>query len=152
MTGEIVVVGVGNRYRRDDGVGVAAAAALNELALPGVRVATDIVDPMDLLEAWSGAGLAVVIDAAIVCASTVGRIRRSTLSDVATGSKGLSSHSIDIGHTHALGQALGRVPDALQIFTVDVADVGNGIGLTPLVERAVPKVVGMAVTEINRVR
>ena len=66
MTGGIVVIGLGNTYRTDDGVGIAAAAALDELALPGVRVVTDVAEPMSLLEAWSGVKLAVVIDAAVV--------------------------------------------------------------------------------------
>lgn len=150
VTGEIIVVGLGNSYRRDDGVGIVAAAALDELALPGVRVVTDVVEPMSLLEAWSGAGLAVVIDAAVVTPSMPGRVHRCTLGDVVAASEGLSSHSVDIGRTHALGQALGRVPDALVVFTIEVADTGHGIGLTPQVAEAVPEVVGMAVAEIKR--
>ena len=153
--GEIVVIGLGNTYRADDGVGVVVAAALDELALPGVRVVTDIAEPMNLLEAWSGAGLAVVIDAAVVSSSVPsepGRIRRCALSDIAASSDGLSSHSVDIGRTHALGQALRRVPDALVVFTVEVADTRHGTGLTPQVARAVPEVVGMVVSEITRGR
>ena len=150
FTGGVVVVGLGNRYRRDDAVGVVAAVALNELALPGVRVVTDIVEPVSLLEAWSGAGLAVVIDAAVVTPSTPGRVRRCDLSDVVAASEGLSSHGVDITRTHALGQALGRVPFALVVFTIEVADTGHGIGLTPPVAGAVPEVVCMAVDEINR--
>ena len=150
VTGGVVVVGLGNRYRRDDAVGVVAAAALNELALTGVRVVTDIVEPVSLLEAWSGAALAVVIDAAVVMPSTPGRVRRCVLSDVVAGSEGLSSHGVDITRTHALGQALGRVPCSLVVFTIEVADTGHGIGLTPQVAGAVPEVVCMAVDEINR--
>ena len=147
---EIVVVGLGNRYRGDDGVGVVAAGVLGELALPGVRVATDIVEPMSLLEAWSGAGLAVVIDGAVGTPSVPGRVRRCTLVDVVAAAEGLSSHSVDIGRTYALGQVLGRVPDAVVVFTIEVADTRHGIGLTPQVAAAVPEVVGMAVAEIKR--
>ncbi len=146
----VVVVGLGNKYRKDDGVGVVAAAALGELALPQVRVITDVAEPLTLLEAWSGAELAVVIDAAITTPSIPGRVRRCTLDDLATAPDGLSSHSIDIGRTRALGQALGRVPDALVVFSVDVADIGHGVGLTPQVARAVPEVVRLAAAEINR--
>ncbi|HEY2502955.1 MAG TPA: hydrogenase maturation protease [Mycobacterium sp.] len=152
MTREIVVVGLGNSYRSDDGVGIAAAAALNDLALPGVRVLTGIAEPMSLLDAWSSARLAVVIDAAVATPSVPGRIRRSTLGDVVDAPEGLSSHRIDIGRTHALGQVLGRVPDALVVFTIEVAATGLGVGLTPQVAHAVPEVVGMAVAEINRTR
>jgi hydrogenase maturation protease len=150
VSGGVLVVGLGNSYRRDDGVGVVAATALKELALPGVRVVTDVVEPVSLLEAWSGAGLAVVFDAAVVTPSTPGRVRRCTLSDVVAVGEGLSSHGVDIARTHELGQVLGRVPDALVIFTVDVADTGHGYGLTPQVAGAVPELVCMAVDEINR--
>jgi hydrogenase maturation protease len=150
FTGGVVVIGLGNSYRRDDAVGIVAAVALNELALPGVRVVTDIVEPVSLLEAWSGAALAVVIDAAVMTPSTPGRVRRCVLSDVVAGPEGLSSHGVDITRTHALGQALGRGPDALVVFTIEVADTGHGIGLTAQVAGAVPEVVCMAVDEINR--
>jgi len=152
MTGGIVVIGLGNTYRGDDGVGVVAAAALNELALPGVRVVTDIVEPMSLLEAWSGAGLAVVIDGAVGTPPAPGRVRRCVLSDVVAVREGLSSHGVDVARTYALGQVLGRVPEALVVFTIEVAETGHGIGLTPQVAAAVPEVVGMAVAEINRSR
>ena len=150
MSGRVIVVGLGNSYRRDDGVGVAAAAALADLRLPRVRVVTGVVEPISLLEAWSGAELAVVIDAATVTPSVPGRVRRCMLVDVVAASEGLSSHSIDIGRTHALGQALGRVPDALVVFTIEVADTDHGHGFTPEVEDAVPEVVGLAVAEIKR--
>ncbi len=151
MTGPIVVIGLGNRYRRDDGVGIVAADELHRLGLTGVRVVTDIVEPMGLLEAWSGAGLAVLIDGAASTPPAPGRVRRCTLSDVATGG-GLSSHDIDLVGTHALGEALGRAPAELVLLTVGVADTGHGTGLTPRVERAVPEVVGMALAEIDRWR
>jgi hydrogenase maturation protease len=152
MTGEVVVVGLGNIYRKDDGVGVVAAAALDELALPHVRVVTGVVEPTSLLEAWSGARLAVVIDAAVGTPSLPGRVRRCYLSEVPTQPGGLSSHSINIGRTHALGQVLGRVPDAVVVFTIEAADTGHGIGLTPGIASAVPEVVAMVAAEINGIR
>ncbi|OBI82209.1 hydrogenase maturation protease [Mycobacterium sp. 1245805.9] len=150
-SGGIVVIGLGNRYRGDDGVGVAVAAELNRLALPAVRVVADIAEPTGLLEAWSGAALAVVIDAAVGTPPTPGRVRRCGLSDVAV-SGGLSSHSIDIVRTHALGEALGRVPDELVLLTVEVADVGHGTGLTPPVARAVPEVLRLVLAELTQAR
>ncbi len=149
--GDAVVIGLGNRYRRDDGVGVVVADELDRLGLTGVRIVTDIVEPMSLLEAWSGAGLAVVIDGAAATPAAPGRVRRCDLSDVTTGDR-LSSHGIDLVGTHALGEALDRVPAELVLLTVEVADTGHGTGLTARVERAVPEVVGMAVAEIDRRR
>ncbi|WP_406815417.1 hydrogenase maturation protease [Mycobacterium sp. M23085] len=149
-SGPIVIVGIGCGCRRDDGVGIAAATALDDRAIPNVVVKTGIADSMSLLEAWTGASLAVIIDAAIATPSTPGRIRRCELSDVAAQTHGLHSHSLDIGRTHELGQVLGRVPDELVMFAIEVPDIDHGIGLSPLVADAVPKVVDMVVAEINR--
>ncbi|MBW0014507.1 hydrogenase maturation protease [Mycobacterium sp.] len=150
MTGEVVVVGLGNSYRKDDGVGAAAAAALHLLALPHVRVVTGIAEPTELLEVWSGARLVVVIDGAAATPPTPGRVRRCQLSDVVCGPGKLSCHRVDIGPALELGKVLGRVPDDLVVITVDVADTGHGVGLTPAVARAVPEAVRMAVGEIER--
>jgi hydrogenase maturation protease len=146
-TVDTVVIGIGNDYRRDDGVGLAVAAAISERQLPDVRVVTGIEDPAKLLDAWSGAALAVVVDAATTSQSKPGRIRRVTAADVASAN-GISSHSFDLAQVFALGQALGRVPDQLVVFTVEAADVGHGVGLTPKVAAAVPDVVTAAVAEI----
>ncbi|EUA10817.1 hydrogenase maturation protease family protein [Mycobacterium kansasii 732] len=143
--GPVVVIGLGNRYRRDDGVGIVAAAALDELGLPDIRVVTDIVEPMGLVEAWSGARLAVVIDAAVSFPSTPGRVTRCALGDLVTATDGVSSHRVDVAAAYALGQALARVPDRLEVVSVEAADTGHGVGLTPQVAAAVPAAVSMAV-------
>ncbi|MGD1254545.1 hydrogenase maturation protease [Mycobacterium seoulense] len=148
----VAVIGLGNSYRRDDGVGVAAATALEGLSWPNVVVTTGIADPTGLLEAWTGAGLAVVIDAAHASPATPGRIHRYELAELPDQREGLSSHSIDVGRTHALAQALGRAPDAVVVFAVEAADTGQGAGLTPRVAAAVPILAAMVAAEINRFR
>ncbi|CAM4085132.1 hydrogenase 2 maturation endopeptidase [Mycobacterium basiliense] len=139
-----VVIGLGNRFRRDDGVGVVAAGEISELALPGVAVVTGVVEPLSLLEAWSGVELAVVIDAAVRTPSTPGRVIRCSLTEVVSASAARSSHRVDVAGSYALGQVLGRVPAALEVFVVEVADTGHGVGLTPQVAAAVPELVRMA--------
>ncbi|MEE6179732.1 hydrogenase maturation protease [Mycobacterium sp. 050134] len=149
MTAPVVVVGLGNEHRRDDGVGPAVAAALGALGLPDVAVVTGIADPLALLEAWSGAGLAIVIDAAVATPPAHGRVRRCTLADLTAARVGLSSHSVDVAQTHRLGEALGRLPDDLVVLAVEAADTGHGAGLTPPVARAVPEAVRLAREEID---
>ena len=152
VAGRVAVIGLGNCYRRDDGVGVVAAIAMDDLAWPNVVVTTGIAEPIGLLEAWTGARLAVIIDAAVVDTAEPGRIHRYRLDEVPSQPDGLSSHSVDIGRTRALARALGRVPDEVVVFAVEAADTGSGDGLTPRVARAVPVLVGMVSAEINRFR
>jgi hydrogenase maturation protease len=143
------VIGIGNSFRRDDGVGIAVAERIAEHGLPGVRVVTATGEPAALLEAWSGAARAVVVDAAAGSESTPGRIRRWTNRDL-DAAPVVSSHALGLAQTCALGHALGRMPDELVVFTVDVADTGHGLGMTPAVAAAVTDVVEAVLAELNR--
>ena len=59
---EIVVIGIGNPYRGDDGVGHAAAEALKNLRLSAEVLLQD-GEPTRLVDAWEGRGLAIIVDA-----------------------------------------------------------------------------------------
>jgi hydrogenase maturation protease len=146
---EPVVIGIGNSFRRDDGVGLAVAAEVAKRDLPGVHVMTAIGEPGAILDAWSEAALAVVVDAAIGQGSTPGGIRRWSPGDAA-GPAVVSSHALGLPQTYALGQALGRIPDKLVVFTVGAADAGHGVGLSPAVAAAVPVVLEEILAELNR--
>jgi hydrogenase maturation protease len=146
LTGGVVVIGVGNTYRRDDGVGPAVATAIAGRALPGVRVVTDVREPTTLLDVWAGAALAVIIDAGVAEESAPGRIRRYANNDW-TGSAALSSHGLGVAEMLELGRALQRVPARVVVFTIDAADTGHGVGLTPAVAAAVPEVVSAVLAE-----
>ncbi|BAX92997.1 hydrogenase maturation protease [Mycobacterium shigaense] len=146
---DMVVVGLGNAYRKDDAVGVIAAAAIRELVSPHVRVVTDISDSTLLLDAWRDAEVAVVIDAARGASPMPGEVRRWTVADLTNMPKGWTSHSIDLARTHALAQILAQAPTAMVVFAVEVVDTGHGVGLTAAVADAVPEVVGLVLAEIN---
>ena len=73
-----VVIGIGNNFRRDDGVGLAVAEEVAKRGMPGVRVVTAIAEPSAILDAWSNTRLAVVVDAAMGEGLSPGRIRRWT--------------------------------------------------------------------------
>ena len=144
-----VVIGIGNGFRRDDGVGLAVAARIAERGLPGVRVLTGTGEPAALLAAWSGATRAVVVDAAAGNQSTPGRIRRWTARDLDSAAV-ISSHAMGLAQTCALASALGRMPDELVILTIDTADTGHGLGMTSEVAAAVTDVVDAVLTELDR--
>lgn len=144
-----LVIGIGNSYRRDDGVGLVVAEDIAKRDLPGVRVLTAIGEPGEMLDAWSGAALAIVVDAAFGDGVTPGRIRRWTPGEVDAPAV-VSSHALGLAQTYALGDALGQIPDKLVVFTVDTADIGDGVGLTPAVADAVPRVVEAILTELGR--
>ncbi|MBP1821001.1 hydrogenase maturation protease [Mycobacterium sp. OAE908] len=148
MSGEALIIGVGNEFRRDDGVGLAVATAISERALPGVRVMMAIGEPGSILDAWTGVPFAIAVDAAMCNGGAPGTIRRWTPDEDAE-TVIVSSHALGFPQTYALGRAVGQIPDKLVVFTVDVDDVGHGVGLTAAVANAVPVVAEAIVSELR---
>lgn len=144
-----VVIGIGNEFRRDDGIGPAVAQRVAAQALPGVCVVTEIAEPTALLDVWTGVARAVVVDAAFAGDAPPGRIRRWTAPDLPAAPT-VSSHALGLAQACALGHSLGRMPGELVVFTVDVADTGQGPGLSAAVAAALPAVVRAVVAELNR--
>lgn len=133
-----VVIGIGNAFRRDDGIGPAVAAQLAAHPIPGVRVLAGPAEPTAILDGWAGAALAIVVDAAD--GGVPGRVRQCTI-DAFVDSAPVSSHDLGLRQTYELGLVLGRVPGELVVVTVDVADTGHGVGLSPAVSAALPAAV-----------
>ena len=146
-----VVIGIGNSFRRDDGVGLSVADEVAKRGVPDVRVVTATGEPGAMLEAWSGARLAVVVDAATGEGSCPGRIRRWTPGETADLGV-VSSHAIGLPQSYALGEAVEQIPGRLVVLCVDVVDTDYGVGLTPAVAAAVPAAVEAIIAELDTER
>jgi hydrogenase maturation protease len=141
----IVVIGVGNEYRRDDAVGLRVIEALRESRLSGVDVAVSDGEPTELLELWDGHRLAVVVDAVRAEPAVPGRLHRL---EQASAASAASSHGLGLGTAVELGTALGRMPERLVVYAIEIADAAFGEGLTPAVAAAVGKAVEAIGSEI----
>jgi hydrogenase maturation protease len=141
-----IVIGVGNPYRRDDGVGPLVA---DEVARRGGNAVRSDGEPAGLLLAWQDADVAVVVDAVVCEPSMPGRIHRATVDDLPPARGGASSHGLGIPDAVALARAVGRMPRRLVVYAVEAADVGLGVGLTPEVAAAVPRVVDRVLSEFG---
>ena len=146
---KLVVIGVGNDLRRDDGIGPAVAAEVAARCLTGVRVLACAAEPAAILDAWEGACVAVLVDAVVDDDPEPGRIRRWAAADLAATNR-VSSHDLDLRQTYELGLALGRAPESAVVITVDVADTGHGSGLTPAVAAALPAAVELVIAVIEQ--
>jgi len=133
-----MVIGVGNRWRGDDGAGLAVARRVRELAPAWVEVRELEGDATALVEAWSGAEHAVVVDAA-ESGAPPGTVRRF---DAAAGrlpvhSLRSSTHAFGVADAVELARALGRLPGRLDVYAIEGASFTAGGSLSPEVERAV---------------
>ncbi len=133
----VVVIGVGNEFRRDDGIGPEVVSRLRGRTADGVELLVSDGEPTRMIEAWTGASLAVVVDAVLAGPGGPGRLHRIVIGRAdLPDARQVSSHGLGPGDAIALARALGRMPDRLIVHVVEAADVGQGLGLTPAVAAA----------------
>jgi hydrogenase maturation protease len=151
VTGRVVVIGVGNPFRRDDGVGwVVALAAGRRL---GETVETRLCDgdPARLLDAWTDVALAVVVDA-MRSGARPGAIRvvaADGVSELPASRSPAGSHSLGVGQGLALGRAIGRLPDRLVVIGIEARDHAFGDELSAPVTAAVGDAVDLVVRIVD---
>ncbi|WP_036510545.1 hydrogenase maturation protease [Nocardia aobensis] len=145
-----VVIGVGNDYRRDDGIGPAVARRLESLRIPAVAVARWDGDPAGLLDLWADVELAVVVDAVRCDPSNPGRIWRTTVEALRGCARATGSHALGIPDVLPLGRVLGSVPAELVVVAVEAQSLDLGVGMSGPVAAAVPDVVAVVLSELAR--
>jgi len=130
QAGDFLVIGYGNTLRSDDGVGAKVAAAVAELALPGVVALVLHQLAPELAEPISGARTVIFVDAAVDASSEV-QMRQLAPAEGAQ----LMAHAADPRSLLAFAQQLfGRCPPAWWL-TIPVENLGFGEELSPLAQR-----------------
>jgi hydrogenase maturation protease len=148
--GRVVVIGVGNEFRRDDGAGPAVVGRLRDLAPPGVDLVVTDGEPTRLMEAWTGAALAVVVDAVRAQPAHPGRVHRFVMDRPGAGSaRAASSHGLGLDDAVSLALALDRMPGRLIVHAIEASDLAQGTGLTPAVAAAVGPVASAILEDLG---
>jgi len=149
--GDVLVIGIGDGYRGDDGVGGYVVRALRARSLTGVRVVEHTGEGCSLMDRWSGARLVFFADA-VVSGAPPGAIHRfEPTAEPGPGFVGhmRSAHGFGLAEALALSRALGRLPERLVIYGVEGREFGTGAGLSPEVQRSADEVVRRIVSEIE---
>ena len=147
----VVVIGIGNPFRRDDGAGLRAAALARAALPPGVACVESDGESSRLLDAWDGADTAILIDA-VRSGAPPGTVVRSEPGHrpLPDSSAGRSTHDLGVGAAVALGRALSRIPARVVVYGIETERDDFGPGLTSAVARgasvAAERVVAEATT------
>ena len=131
----LCVVGIGNRYRRDDGVGPGVVRLLAEA--PDLRLMDVGDDPLALLDLCTDCEALVLVDA-VVTGAAPGTVHRWDLSDTPSLNPAVrfSTHSLNPLEVLTLAQTLGRSLPRVILYGIEAGDVGPGEGLSPPVAAA----------------
>jgi hydrogenase maturation protease len=141
---KIVILGIGNPYVSDDGVGPCVVRGLEKrIRDPLVSFVELPTCGIDTLEYLKGFQEALIIDAAKTGQVPAGSLQRVYLHEAPSDSYNLSMHTLGLQSALDLGSALGLpLPHRIDIFAIEAADTETfHEGCTAEVEAAIPDIV-----------
>lgn len=140
MSEPTIVIGIGNRFRRDDGAALRVIGMLSDRVPTSVLLVESDGEPTRLIDSWTDVHLAVVIETVRRGdpPGTVAAVEWETC----TGSSAAphrehGSHSLGVLEAIELGDAVGRMPGRLRLIGIEPEDVGWGEGLSPAIATGV---------------
>jgi len=153
MTGvsKVLMIGVGNEYRGDDGAGLAVARQLRKEAPPEINVVEETGEGTALVEAWKGADFVIVVDA-IQSGASPGTIRRfdTEKEKFPTEVFSHSTHAFGISGAIELARTLKELPSHLIVYGIEGQNFAASEKLSPPVEKAVAACAALVLAEAQR--
>jgi len=147
----MLIIGLGNEYRRDDAVGLIVARRLKEAAAEHVRVREERGEGTALMESWKDADTVILIDA-VRSGAKPGTLRRfdAHRQPIPTEFFRCSTHTFSVAEAIELARALGQLPPRLIVYGVEARNLEAGLGLSPEVETAAQEVVERVLGDLRR--
>ncbi len=148
----IVVIGIGNQYRSDDGVGIVVARRLRERFLTRITVLEESGEGAALIDSWRGATWLMLVDA-VRSGAPPGTIHRldAHAAPVPAGFFHYSTHAFSVAEAIELARSLDQLPPHVIVYGIEGENFAAGVGLSHAVEQAVEAVVERAADEVRGV-
>lgn len=147
-----VIVGIGNAFRGDDGIGRHVARRLLDFVPPDVVVLEENGEAANLMAAWDHADRAILIDA-MTTGAAPGTVMRFNATDLPLPREmfpHFSTHTYSVSESIELARTLERLPSRVVVYGIEGKDFETGAGLSPEVERAATNVIDLILREIRR--
>jgi hydrogenase maturation protease len=147
----MLVVGIGNPDRGDDGIGPLIVRRLLGLVSPDVAIIERTGDALALIDDWAGRDAVILVDAA-VSGATPGSVHRiDLLRDALPPELSLSStHAFGVAQSVGLAGALGLLPAHVIAFAIEGANFDPGAPISPGVAAAADEAVTRIAAELQR--
>lgn len=149
----IVVIGIGNEFRKDDGAGLAVARRLKEKLPRGIDIREGLADGIALIDIWKNAHAVFVVDA-VQADGKPGTLYRWEANDepLSTCFTHSSTHSVSLVDALSLARVLDRLPNRVVVYGIEGKSFETGKGLSPQVANAVEETVRMVCSDVRHYR
>lgn len=147
---DALIIGIGNEYRRDDGLGLVVARRLRALAPGGATAIEQSGEGAALLEAWKGHTAVFLVDA-IDSGTPPGTVHRldARAGQLPNRFFHCSTHAFSVAEAIELARSLNQLPPRLLLYGIQGKDFSAGVGLSPEVEQCVAEVVAQILGQLR---
>ena len=150
---DIVIIGIGNLLKQDDGIGVHAVRFLHGRMPDGVELVEGSTYAADLLPDLEGRRLAIIIDG-LDAGEEPGAVFRFAPDEVDRKKlpPSISVHDFGIYELLVSARLLDQSPGEVVLIGVQIKELETGAELSEELERALPLIHRLVLEEIEAVR
>ncbi len=151
-TTSVLCIGVGNKFRGDDGIGPEIAARVAGLRPDGTRAIEQSGEGAGLMDSWKGSDAVIIIDATS-SGTPPGTIHRF---DAVSGPLPLkffhySTHAFSVAEAIELSRTLGSLPGILIVYGIEGKNFEAGSPVSPEVRKAAKIIEKKIVSDIDNI-
>jgi len=147
---KLLIIGIGNEMRRDDGLGRHVARSLGQREVPGMVVLESGGEGTSLIELWEGHDQVVLIDA-FSSDSTPGLLHSidASITEVPQQLFNASSHAFGIAEAIEVSRRLDILPGTLLIYGIEGEDFSYGTGLSQSVREKIDDLLDIVTEKVQ---
>ena len=148
-----ILIGIGNEYRGDDGLGVMVAREFRRRAYAGLTVVEQSGEGASLIAAWQGAECVLIVDAA-ACGDPPGTIYRFDVRNkrLPTGCCHCSSHAFGLAEAVEMARNLKELPPRMVVYAIEGESYDQETGLSSAVVKCVPGLIRLIEDDLSSMR
>ncbi len=148
-----LIIGVGNEYRSDDGLGVYVARELRRRLDANVRIIEQCGEGTALMSAWHGAAHVFIVDA-VSSNEPAGTLHRldAIHEQIPKRMFASSSHQFGVAEAVTLARQLNELPETLTLYGIEAESFEPGVGLSEPVVRSVPDLLHIIERDIETLK
>ena len=148
----VAIIGVGNEFRSDDGLGVLVARELKRRMGGDFPVLEEDGEGASLMEAWKGWESVIVIDA-FSSGNVPGIVHRVDAAQmpVSRGKFRCSSHAFGVAEAIEMARQLRQLPRVFLIYGIEGGSFEAGIGLSDPVVKSIPELMSSIEQELKAI-
>jgi hydrogenase maturation protease len=137
---ELLLIGIGNEFRGDDGLGPLVAREVKRRSLPGVAVVEESGEGTSLMQAWEGSHRVIVVDA-VSSGQIPGTLHQFDVATLPLPRRFFhsSSHTFGLAEAIELARELHTLPGSMLVYGIEGEVFEAGVGLSQRVVKSVPE-------------